>query len=134
MWMIGLTTHLLKLFLLLCVKTYQLLWSDLSAMTYSPDAHLSYPSFYHQWPKMPCGSEDHSKKYPGALLDFVPGHNGSLIRRQTAGPQNYFSLPVCRCRALPPTGETLFQQQITTDPLLVPQDFVLFDRFPSHDI
>lgn len=67
MWMIGLTTHLLKLFLLLCVKTYQLLWSDLSAMAYSPDAHLSYPSLYHQWPKMPCGGEDHSKKYPRAV-------------------------------------------------------------------
>ena len=79
-------------------------------------------------------TKPHLLRHRDSLLDFVPGHHGSLIRRQTAGPQNYFSLPVCRCRALPPTGETLFQQQITTDPLLVPQDFVLFDRFPSHDI
>ena len=48
MWMIGLTTHLLQLFLLLRVKTYQLLWSDLSAMAYSPHAYLSYPFLYHQ--------------------------------------------------------------------------------------
>ena len=60
-------THLLQLFLLLRVKTYQLLWSDLSAMAYSPHAYLSYPSLYHQWPKMPCGGEDHSKQYPGAV-------------------------------------------------------------------
>ena len=64
----------------------------------------------------------------------MPGHHGSLIRRQTAGIQNYFSLPVHQCRALCPTGGKLFQRQITTEPLLVPQDFVLFDRFPSHDI
>ena len=67
MWMIGLTTHLLQLFLLLRVKTYQLLWSDLSAMAHSPNAYLSYPSLYHQWPKMPCGGEDHWKQYPGAV-------------------------------------------------------------------
>ena len=31
-------------------------------------------------------------------------------------------------------GKNYFQRQITTEPLLVPQDFALFDRFPSHDI
>ena len=79
-------------------------------------------------------TKPHLLRHRDSLLDLMPGHHGSLIRRQTAGLQNYFFLPVRRCRALPPTGEKLFQRQITTEPLLVPQDFVLFDRFPSHDI
>lgn len=35
-------------------------------------------------------TKPHLLRHRDSLLDFVPGHHGSLIRRQTAGLQNYF--------------------------------------------